>query len=275
MELKFWQVDAFVEPPLLGNPAAVVFLDDSIDDDLMQKISTKINLSDTAFVQLRSNQNPLIRWFTPQKEIALCGHATLASAHVYFSMIDRKTKKVSFDTLHSGPLSVFKNQASLTMSFPLIPGNEVSLSKIPDSVLKALSSKMPTCAVQATMLMLVYEDEEIITNMTPDFAALAKYKDTIIVTAKSSKANYDFVSRFFAMPHGTKEDPVTGSAHCILAPYWGNRLKKNDLVALQASQRGGRLELELGENRLNITGKASIASSGSVIVNKSISIIIE
>ncbi len=261
-ELRFWQVDTFTNQPFKGNPAAVFILEENIEASLMQNIAAEMNLSETAFILLRKGNRPLLRWFTPIYEIDLCGHATLASAEIYFSQIDSRSNEITFDTKYAGPLKVIKNQRSLTMNFPSRPGEKIKLDSIPEFVIENLCKKKPIDARKSRDLMLVYEDEKSILEMKPNFNGLLDYKDEIIVTAKSKSHEYDFISRFFAAADAICEDPVTGSAHCTLAPYWSEKLGKNNMVAYQASKRGGTLYLELQKQRLNITGEAVTVIDG-------------
>lgn len=261
-KFKFWQVDAFTNTPFKGSPAAVLIHDDPMDDELMQNIAIEMNLSETAFIYLRKDKNPMLRWFTPMYEIDLCGHATMAAAQIYFSEIDKKATQVVFDTKFVGNLIVSKNQSALTMDFPARPGEEVKINSIPTFVLESLSKTKPVYARKSRDLMLVFDDEATVLEMKPNFNALLDYKDFIIVTAKSSNPKYDFISRFFCASDGILEDPVTGSAHCTLAPYWAKKLDKNNMTAFQASKRGGFLSLELKGDRLNITGEAVILIEG-------------
>ena len=230
--LKFWQVDAFTKTPFKGNPAAVFVLKEALPKDTMQSIAVEMNLSETAFVLLRKGQNPLLRWFTPCIEIDLCGHATLASAHVYLTTVDTECSNVVFDTLFAGPLSVARDgSAGYTMNFPSRPGKLVEIESIPDFVLTSLCDEKPVYARKARDLMLVYESVDAVRNMNPDFNALKKYASFIIVTAKAMETEeYDFISRFFCADDGIAEDPVTGSAHCTLAPYWAKHYEKKNYL---------------------------------------------
>ncbi|MBX2859987.1 MAG: PhzF family phenazine biosynthesis protein [Vampirovibrio sp.] len=268
--MKFWQVDAFTNQPFQGNPAAIFILEEPISDEIMQNIAVEMNLSETAFILQRPDQNPLLRWFTPMVEIDLCGHATLASAHTYLTAICPEREDVTFDTKFVGPLKVSKakntrSPYTYTMDFPLRPGEPVSLSDIPAFVLDALTPQKPVEAYLSRDLMLVYDDEDIVRAMNPDFNALMDYKKYIIVTAKSLNPNYDFISRFFCADDGITEDPVTGSAHCTSAPYWATQLQENHLIAYQASSRGGQLTLDVGDERLAITGEAVTLLEGKLI----------
>lgn len=265
--LKFWQVDSFAQEPFKGNPAAVFVLDKELDDQLMQNIAVEMNLSETAFILLRDRRNPLLRWFTPMFEIDLCGHATLASAHIYLSEICPGLKEVTFDTKFVGALRVEKKQSRYTMNFPSRPGEKIDIQDIPASVLAGLGiDSKPIEAYKSRDLMLVYEDDQTIHDIKPDFSALAKYDDFIIVTAKSSDKKYDFISRFFCADDGIAEDPVTGSAHCTLTPYWSQKIGKEKLLAYQASKRGGELDLEISGDRVLISGHALTIIDGNMRV---------
>lgn len=261
--MKFWHVDAFTNNPFGGNPALVFISDELLSDELMQSIAGEMNFSETAFIILCEGKKPLLRWFTPTFEEDLCGHATLASAHIYLTEIYPELQEVVFDTKYEGFLKVMKNSSSYTMDFPLRLGKKIDVDNISDSILAALSERKPIEAYQARDLMLVYEDEEIIREMKPDFNVLLKHKSFIIVTAKSKK-NYDFVSRLFCADDTIIEDPVSGSAHCTLFPYWSQRLRKNHLKAYQASKRGGDLILDLVEERVHITGQAITIMDGKM-----------
>ncbi len=264
-KLQFWQVDAFASAIFKGNPAAVFFVTNPLDDKLMQNIAMEMNLSETAFILLRKGQNPYLRWFTPICEVDLCGHATLAAAHVLFSEIYPNLETVVFDTKLAGPLSVRKNSNNtLTMDLPSSPGDIIEVDTIPLFVVNALSKTLPILAYKSKYLMLVYNNEETIVQMKPNFNALIDYEYDIIVTAQSINEDYDFVSRVFCASDGILEDPVTGSAHCTLTPYWSKKLSKIKLCAYQSSKRGGQLNLELYDNRLLITGKALTVLDGSM-----------
>lgn len=265
-KLKFWQVDSFTNKPFGGNPAAVIIHDFVLDDALMHSIAIEMNLSETAFVFLQENKNPFLRWYTPMSEVDLCGHATLAAAHIYLNNLYPDLDEVIFDTKFVGQVKVTKNVTSLTINFPSRPGDEVLLDSIEPFVLESLSNTKPIYARKARDLMLVYESERTIYDMKPNFHALLDYEPFIIVTAKSENPKYDFISRFFCASDGISEDPVTGSAHCTLAPYWSNVLVKNKMRAYQASKRGGELDLELSKDRLYITGQAIVVIEGSLQV---------
>ena len=263
-ELKFWQVDAFTDEPYRGNPAAIFILDKIIEDELMLKIAKEMNLSETAFLLLRPDSNPYLRWFTPMFEIDLCGHATLATAHVCFTELKSFDSEIIFDTKYAGPLKVLNNKNNLTMDFPSRPGKIVRFDDIPNFVYRALSDTNPVFVKKARDLMLVYEDENTVLNMKPDFNSLLNYDGFIITTAKSQNPNYDFISRFFCATDGILEDPVTGSAHSTLTPYWSELLNKKHLRAYQASERGGFLDLKMNDNRVDISGNAVTIFEGKM-----------
>ncbi len=265
--LKFWQVDSFAQEPFKGNPAAVFVLHEDLDDRLMQNIAVEMNLSETAFILLRDGQNPFLRWFTPMFEIDLCGHATLASAHIYLTEICPDLKEVTFDTKFVGPLQVQKKELGYTMDFPSRPGEKIDIQDIPASVLAGLGThSKPIEAFKARDLMLVYENDQIIQEIKPNFNILTEYDDFIIVTAQSSDKRYDFISRFFCADDGIAEDPVTGSSHCTLTPYWSAKLGKKKLNAYQASKRGGELDLEIVGDRILISGSALTVIKGNMRV---------
>lgn len=264
--MKIWQVDSFTDQVFKGNPAGVCILDKPLEDSLMQNIAAEMNLSETAFILPREGQNPLLRWFMPDDEIDLCGHATLAAAHIWMTAIEPDMPEIIFDTKVAGTLAVAKSgNSQYTMNFPVRAGDLVALNGVPEMVINALSSEKPIAALQARDLMLVYENEEMIRSMTPDIKALEQHDGYIIVTAPSS-GPYDFISRFFCASDGIAEDPVTGSAHCTLAPYWAERFGKADLKAYQASERGGVLDLSMKGDRLDITGNAVTVLRGELLI---------
>lgn len=265
--LNFWQVNAFANKPFTGNPAAVFIIDRALKDDVMQKIAMELNQPETAFVLIRDNMPPLLRWFTPTFEIDLCGHATLASAHILMNEVNIKESEVTFDTNFVGPLNVTKDLNGYTMDLPSRPGNKVNLNEIPKFVLDSISpNNMPLEAYKSRDLMLVYDRDEFIKNMTPDFKNLEKHDEFIIVTAKSETPKYDFISRFFSPSDDVPEDPVTGSAHCTLAPYWSNKLSKTNLKAFQASKRGGELIINYNNDRVLISGAAITTVKASLLI---------
>ncbi|CAF0970867.1 unnamed protein product [Rotaria sordida] len=225
MNIKIYQVDAFTDQLFGGNPAAVCPLDKWLPDSLMQKIAAENNLSETAFfVPNSGNDGYELRWFTPQLEIDLCGHATLAAAYIIFTEMSPMNEEINFHTKKAGILKVTrqKKDALYTLDFPARPAAKADLS---DGLLSALRSNViPVEVYKARDYMLVYESEADVKQLSPDFMALANIDAAfgVIVTAPGDEV--DFVSRFFAPSAGVPEDPVTGSAHCSLIPYWAERL---------------------------------------------------
>lgn len=266
MNLDIYQVDAFTTDIFSGNPAAVVPLDKWLPDQVMQKIAIENNLSETAFF-IPDGDNFYLRWFTPTYEIDLCGHATLATAFVILTQLYPDRKSVTFKTNVAGDLIVSKEDDKLTMDFPVRAGEQIDIKDIPSIVLESMNSPQPIEAYKARDLMLVYDDEEFVRTTQPDFSKLIQYPDAVIITSKTKDENYDFISRFFC-PYdmGIPEDPVTGSAHCTLAPYWSNKLNKTKMNAQQVSERGGDLDLEINGDRLYISGQATLYMKGTIYV---------
>jgi len=259
MKIPFYQVDAFSSKIFGGNPAAVCLFDSWPDDKTLQSIAAENNLSETAFLVHESKGKYDLRWFTPLVEIDLCGHATLASAFVIFSFIDTSLSSVDFQTA-SGLLSVVKAGELLSMDFPARKPEPTEQSPI---ISQALGAE-PLGVLKSRDLLVVFDDESTIRNMNPDFDKLKQIRDAfaVIVTARGEKS--DFVSRFFAPNAGIPEDPVTGSAHCTLIPYWADRLKKNQLHAFQLSKRGGELFCESAGDRVRISGNAVLYAKGDL-----------
>jgi PhzF family phenazine biosynthesis protein len=260
MKLTIYQVDAFTKDVFRGNPAAVCPLEKWIDADLMQKIALENNLSETAFF-VKSGDIYEIRWFTPTFEIDLCGHATLASAFVIFEILQAENDKIKFVSNKSGELSVEKNGDRLTLDFPSRP---VSPVHAPSGLIEALG-KEPKEIYKARDYFLVYENEQEVAEIAPNFSKLLEIDaHGFIVTAKGDAC--DFVSRFFAPEVGVFEDPVTGSSHCNLIPFWAERLGKNELFARQISARGGELFCELAGDRVKIGGNAVLYLKGEIFI---------
>ncbi|HEY7840613.1 MAG TPA: PhzF family phenazine biosynthesis protein [Gammaproteobacteria bacterium] len=259
MKLPIYQVDAFASRLFSGNPAAVVVMDDWLPDAVLQAIAAENNLSETAFVIPRGQRCPL-RWFTPTFEIDLCGHATLATAHVLFARRFPEMDALHFETL-SGILTVRRENGLLFMDFPARPGDAVPVT--PELV--AALGRRPRELRRSRDLMAVFDTEAEVRNFVPDQARIAGLDAmALIVTAPGSDA--DFVSRFFAPKAGVAEDPVTGSSHCTLIPYWAARLGRDRLSARQLSARGGELHCELRAGRVVIGGRAVDYLQGEIDV---------
>jgi PhzF family phenazine biosynthesis protein len=261
MKIPIYQVDAFASEVFSGNPAAVCLLDEWIDDKRLQSIAAENNLSETAY--LVQNENGFdLRWFTPKTEVALCGHATLASAFVQFVCRQWSEDIIRFQTRKSGQLMVKKQDEVLEMDFPSRPAH---IRTPPDGLSHALRATPNLVYGSAEDLMVVLDNEKTVRNVQPDFGALEQVDCRgVIVTARGDRS--DFVSRFFAPRVGVPEDPVTGSAHCVLIPYWSKVLDKKELYALQVSKRGGELFCELAGDRVRISGKAALYLEGTITI---------
>lgn len=258
MKLTIYQIDAFTKEVFKGNPAAVCPLKEWLDAEVMQKIALENNLSETAFF-VKKGDIYEIRWFTPTYEIDLCGHATLASAFVIFEILKAEENSVKFHSHKSGTLSVEKNGDVLILDFP---SRHVSPVEAPAGLIEAIGKK-PKEVFKARDYFLVYENEQDVLEISPNFSKLLEIDaHGFIVTAKGE--NSDFVSRFFAPEVGVFEDPVTGSSHCNLIPFWAERLGKNELFAKQISQRGGELFCELRGDRVKIGGNAILYLKGEI-----------
>lgn len=257
MKIPMYQVDAFTEEIFRGNPAAICILNEWLDEKLMQNIAMENNLSETAFCIVKEDLCEL-RWFTPEEEIDLCGHATLATAYVIFEILNYPGSTVKFTT-KSGILTVEKQGDIMTMEFPSREGTKVEIT---EKLIKSLG-KEPKAAYKSRDLMVVYENEQEIRGLNPNMEKL-KLVDAfgIIVTAKGESS--DFVSRYFAPSCGVLEDPVTGSAHCTLIPYWSKILGKNKMIAHQLSKRGGVLQCEHVGDKVKISGKAKLFFKGEI-----------
>jgi PhzF family phenazine biosynthesis protein len=261
-EIPLYQVDAFTNRPFGGNPAAVCPLGSWLPAPLMQKIAAENNLSETAFF-VPDAEGFALRWFTPTNEVDLCGHATLASAFVLMTELAPDRQRVVFST-RSGPLVVERSGDKLTMDFPARPPTKLSG---PFPVLAAALGKTPSSVWSARSLVAVFDEAETVRALRPDFAKISAL-DTygVIATAPGtgSDADVDCVSRFFAPRQGVPEDPVTGSSHCTLAPYWAERLGRTRLRARQVSARGGEIECELHGDRVSLSGNAVLLIRGTM-----------
>ncbi len=259
MKIPLYQVDAFTDRLFAGNPAAVCPLEQWLDDRTMQAIAAENNLAETAFFVPRGECYGL-RWFTPTLEVDLCGHATLASAFVVFEYLDTSAAVVRFST-RSGELVVRRREDLLTMDFPARPPKPCAS----DPPLAAALGKPPAELWESRDYMAIYNTEEEVRALVPDMRLLAEAGHfAVIVTAPGHKA--DFVSRFFAPASGIDEDPVTGSAHCTLVPYWAKRLGKEELHAFQVSARGGELYCRNRGERVEISGRATPYLQGFIEV---------
>lgn len=259
MKLDIYQVDAFADKVFEGNPAAVVPLTEWLDDDTMLGIAAENNLSETAFF-VPTDSGFHLRWFTPTTEVPLCGHATLATSFVIYRELGWDKDEITFET-KSGPLVVKRRDDGFVMNFPLSPPKPCA---IPDGLEDAFGVKLLE-AHENRFCLVVCESEEDVINSKPDHQALAHIEPAdFILTARSEK--YDFVSRCFAPSHGIEEDPVTGSAHCVSAAFWAERLGKTTLDARQVSKRGGNLQCIVKGDRIDLFGRAHLYLKGQISI---------
>ena len=270
MKLSIYQVDAFAETVFKGNPAAVIPLDDWIDDKLMQQIAMENNLSETVFFVKNSSSSSgeqgeagyHIRWFTPEYEIDLCGHATLASAYIIKTFLDPPIQEILFTTQKAGTLKSSAKDGLYTLDFP---SRMPEPCEVPERLLESVGTTAAVEVLRSRDYFIVLPNEEAVRNAEPDYAVM-KELDTIgvIITARGHEA--DAVSRCFYPGAGIPEDPVTGSAHCNIVPYWAEKLGKNKLFCRQLSPRGGDLQCELAGDRVLMSGKCVLFLQGEVNV---------
>jgi predicted PhzF superfamily epimerase YddE/YHI9 len=257
MQVPIFQVDAFASAVFAGNPAAICPLDDWLPDGTLQAIAAENNLAETAFF-VRNDDRFHLRWFTPACEVELCGHATLASAHVLFSELHHSDDTVRFDT-HSGELVVKRKGDLLVMDFPSRPPSKV---EVHPELVPALGGA-PTDVLGARDYLVRYSTVDEVRSLKPNMEAL-KTVDRFAVIVTAPGTDCDFVSRFFAPSKGIPEDPVTGSSHCTLIPYWANELGRTVLHARQISARGGELFCNLLGDRVQIAGHAALFLKGQI-----------
>jgi len=252
-KLQLYQVDAFAEKPFTGNPAAVLILESPRPDQWMQSLAAEMKHSETAFL-LPENDGYRLRWFTPAAEVDLCGHATLASAHILFETGRLAPSAEARFFTRSGLLTARQNNGWIELNFP---ATHAQTAPMPEGMLTALGIEQAVFVGRNKFDYLIeVADESIVRSLKPDFRALKAVQARGIIVTTRGSGEFDFVSRFFAPQVGVDEDPVTGSAHCSLAPYWSDRLGKQEFLAYQASQRGGVLRLHLDAERVVLAGKA-------------------
>jgi PhzF family phenazine biosynthesis protein len=259
MDIPFYQVDAFAPRVFSGNPAAVCPLENWLDDATLQAIALENNLSETAFFIPDGNDGYHLRWFTPATEVDLCGHATLASAYVLMNHLDSSKKEVRFRS-RSGDLRVTREGDLYALDFPSRPPQRID---IPQDLVEALGGVSPESVWKARDYLVVYKDEQRVRALAPNMDKVAAL-DVFAVIVTAPGRDVDFVSRFFAPGRGVAEDPVTGSAHCTLIPYWSHVLGKKNLVAHQISARGGELFCEDRGDRVKIAGRATLFATGTI-----------
>ena len=253
MSTIIYQVDSFTNKPFAGNPAGVCILSEAAEEEWMQSIAREMNLSETAFLHGQKNEYQL-RWFTPATEVDLCGHATLASAHILWETgQSSRREEIRFHT-NSGILKAYCDHPWIRLDFPTQAAETV---KIPDGLSSALGAVPGYAGLNRLGYLAVFDKESIIRQMNPDFTSLKKVPPGVVmVTAPANGQEFDFVSRFFAPALGIDEDPVTGAAHCCLGPYWSDKLGKTALMAYQASERGGIVSVRVQDDRVILGGQA-------------------
>jgi PhzF family phenazine biosynthesis protein len=261
--LPIVQVDAFTDRPFSGNPAAVCLLPEPRDERWMQQVAREMNLSETAFLHAEDSGFRL-RWFTPVVEVALCGHATLASAHVLWEDGHLRPADMAVFHTQSGRLTAQRRAGWIELDFPATPA---APADPPPGLLEALGVQPPRAVGRSRFDYLVeVESEEVVRRLTPDYTALRRVEARgVMVTSRATTPGFDFVSRFFAPQSGIDEDPATGSAHCTLGPYWSARLGKSALSAYQASARGGVLRVEVRDGRVGLSGQAVTVLRGELV----------
>lgn len=261
--MRIFQVDSFTNKPFTGNPAGVCILPEDIPDSEMLNIAKEMNLPETAFLQGKGDGYNL-RWFTPLTEVELCGHATLASAHILWATGDLCPDEIArFDTL-SGELTAKKNGEWIDLDFP---AEYETKTDTPADLTDALGVQPIYVGKNRFDYLVEVESEEVVRNIKPNFDLLKKVPSRgIIVTSRADTGKYDFVSRFFAPAIGVDEDPVTGSSHCCLGPYWESRLNKSRFEAFQLSERGGVVRVKVASDRVILSGQAVTVIEGEIIL---------
>ena len=262
MRIPLYQIDAFTSRLFGGNPAAVCPLSEWLPDETMQAIAAENNLAETAFF-VPQRDRYLLRWFTPADEVELCGHATLASAYVVIHILAPERRSVIFDTLRAGPLKVTRDGELLAMDFPAWPPEPMPADP---RVLVTLGSPPAQSFVARGRTLAVYDRPEDVAALRPDFAAMRQIDGVDAIVTAPGSDGVDFVSRYFAPNYGVEEDPATGSAHCVLTPYWAARLGKSRLTARQISKRVGELDCALRGDRVTIAGRAVLYLEGTITV---------
>ncbi|MGD1913114.1 MAG: PhzF family phenazine biosynthesis protein [Rivularia sp. (in: cyanobacteria)] len=267
MKQTIIQVDAFTNKPFSGNPAAVCVLSSPKDDTWMQNVAQEMNLSETAFL-LKQEDGYNLRWFTPATEVPLCGHATLASSHVLWSENYLSPEESARFHTKSGLLIAKKQEDWIELDFPVNISEHIpEKTSATEELSEALGVPIKTVMKNSLGYLVEVESEELVRNIEPNFTLLTqKFPEVIVTSAAENSSEYDFLSRFFAPGLGVNEDPVTGAAHCCLAPYWRNKLNKDEFIAYQASSRGGVVKVKYpGKDRVFLSGQAVTVLRGEII----------
>ena len=274
--IPIYQIDAFTDEPFKGNPAAICLISENYPDTTLQKIATEMNLSETAFLyvpnitEIKKLSRFRLRWFTPKVEVNLCGHATLATSHLLFHILKIDSNSLTYETL-SGELIASKTEDGVILDFPMNePENTKSLPELLDA-LGLETAEAFAYSKNVTDMLIELDSKQTISDLRPDFEKLKRlslcYKIRGVIVTASGDENYDFISRFFAPWVGINEDPVTGSAHTILAPYWAKKLGKKEMNCYQMSERGGEISVKILENnRVELIGKSILVLKGEFFV---------
>ncbi len=263
--MKIWTVDAFTDQPFKGNPAAICVLGSFPDESLMQSIAAEINLSETAFIVPKSEAHFLIRWFSPKDEAPICAHASLAAAHILWEQGFTKAPSFTFES-RIGYLPISNEDNWINMDFP---AQYTEPAQLPNILLEALGGIYPSSVhFGFNGYLLELSSEEDLVNLKPDLSLIKQLPCRAVTVTTKGSAPYDFISRYFAPKVGIDEDPVCGSAHCRLGPYWKARLGKSDFLAYQASQRGGILKVKVQNDRVILSGKAITMSESHFQLEK-------
>ena len=262
MKLTIYQVDAFTSKVFGGNPAAVIPLQSWLDENLMQKIALENNLSETVFF-VKQDEGYHIRWFTPTLEIDLCGHATLASAYIIKTFLEPHVQEITFTTQKAGILKTYSKDGMYTLDFP---SRMPAVTSAPPILFESLGITTAIDVLKSRDYFVVLPNEEAIKNMEPDFSLMKELNAGVIITAKGHSA--DIVSRFFYPAAGIDEDPVTGSAHCNLIPYWSEKLGTTKIYAKQLSKRGGELWCEYKGDRVLMSGHCVLFMTGEISIEQ-------
>ena len=262
MTIRIYQVDAFTDQLYRGNPAGVCFPDQSADPEWMQAVAAEMNLAETAFLWQRADGSYDLRWFRPKIEVDLCGHATLASAHTLWESGELEALQAACFHTRSGLLTARPiEQNWIELDFPSLAPQPVAT---PQGLTEALAVEPQYVGKAADNHIVELESAQAVRALEPDFDLLGKHNLSVIATAVSDDPEFDFISRYFAVPFGINEDPATGSTHCTLGPYWQSRLHKNEFVAYQASSRGGFVRVRLEDDRTLIAGQAVTVLRGEL-----------
>ncbi len=260
--MKIYQVDAFTDKPFAGNPAGVCVLPQTRDEDWMQNVAKEMNVAETAFLVKQADGYNL-RWFTPAVEVDLCGHATLASAHILWETGQLPANQMARFHTKSGLLTAERKSNLIELDFPATPA---SAADAPEELISALGVKLNFVGKNQYDYLVEVDSEQTVRRLEPDFGLIKKLGGRgVIVTSRSGTKEFDFVSRFFAPAAGIDEDPVTGSAHCTLGPYWAKKLGKNEMTAYQASSRGGVVNVRVAGDRMHLGGQAVTVLVGELI----------